>query len=56
MFRLKAALAANVATIASGLSYAPRLTFFMRSRSRQTSGCGSEGPLNSGEPSYDGNL
>jgi len=27
-----------------------------RSRSHQTSGCGSAGPLNSGEPSYDGNF
>ena len=30
-----------------------RLTFFMRSRSRQASGCGTVGLLNSGEPSCD---
>ena len=36
-----------------GYFFAPRLTFFTRSRSRQTSGCGSVGRLNSGEPSYD---
>ena len=32
---------------------ASRLTFFSRSRSRQTSGCGSIRLLNSGEASYD---
>ena len=36
-----------------GYFLAPRLTFFTRSRSRQTSGCGSVGRLNSGAPSYD---